>query len=243
MPTLMSKTTHAKLDDVRSRLVAFFGAGTEVTSGVGGVFVPWTGTSPLDNGIYYVGIGLHEDITPEGESYEESLRKIDQDCLIIATDRRHTPYWAFLGELTSRLWGTTPTKAADRWGWSNLIKIGWSTGAPAKWPEDVIAKQAEACGDALKEELTKVRNSLVLITSNKPYGVIERAFGDQSDWNKDQTSPWLWWKVEPSVGNLIVHTDHAKPLRLRGFWEPALVRICELCREHGVPSRHAPEPG
>jgi hypothetical protein len=47
----------------------------------------------------------------------------------------------------------------DSWGWSNLLKVAGSAGPPHDWA-------------ALQEEIARLRDSLIVVTSEKEYGIL-----------------------------------------------------------------------
>jgi hypothetical protein len=172
MPTLMSEVTFNKLieADRDLRRVAW-----EETGHPTYVFVPWAGNRIKEQrrGIYLVGIALAaEDSSEEAGSFSSSLRATEEFIGEGRHGRSHTPFWQFLDCLTIELLGGPFQETSDCWGWSNLLKIGWSNGTPASWPSKLKDIQRGACIEALQEELGSLRDSLVFVASQEQLGIL-----------------------------------------------------------------------
>jgi len=85
------------------------------------------------------------------------------------------------------LLGAPYDEAPDRWGWSNLFKIGSrSENDPGKWPQRLRDDQRDICATSLSEEFAKLHNSLIVIASNRRFDVLDnlRCFPKLiSSWN------------------------------------------------------------
>jgi hypothetical protein len=137
----------------------------------------------------------------------------------------------FLDVLTRALLGGPYDATADRWGWSNLLKIGWSPGAPADWPSQLIERQQGACAAALREELGQLRNSLVFVGSLDDFGILGEAPGGVPAWHgDDDKATGIWWHRDEASGNLLVHGNHPSEARRGLIGELALERTVFLAR-------------
>src|SRR5262249_12118699 len=120
------------------------------------------------------------------ETFEERLKWTESIC---GTGRPHsvghTPFWRFLNRLTMGLFGGQYFETADRWGWSNLLKIAWSRGRPKEWPVPLANLQRNAARTALREELAWIRECLVFIGSGETYGIVREVIGVEERWNRE----------------------------------------------------------
>ena len=162
MPTLMTRSTFAALAEVKEQLVSkTFGASTDDQASPGDIFVPWVGVKLLeDPGIYMVGIAVDAEASQGRHSFKSCLLATEAFCASRRHEREHSPFWRFLDTLTRELLGAPYSETTDRWGWSNLLKICWSEGSPDRWPTELVELQREACIAAMREEFTRLRQSL-----------------------------------------------------------------------------------
>jgi hypothetical protein len=118
-------------------------------------------------GIYYVRMATDGDYggTPR-QTFARQLRRAEDLCTT-RHDRAGSAFWQFLDGLTSALVGNPFEKTADRWGWSNLLKIGWSVGNPNQWRPPVEPKlkddQRDVCVCALRQEFEKLHKTLIVV--------------------------------------------------------------------------------
>ena len=92
---------------------------------------PWAGQRLAEaGGIYWVGAATEGAYGSEGEqTFEACHERPARLCDRGPHARAHTPLWLFLDGLTRALLGGSYDATTDRWGWSNLLKIGWSAGS------------------------------------------------------------------------------------------------------------------
>jgi hypothetical protein len=230
MPTLMSQAVFSKLVEVNQdlRRVVWDKPGHPTY-----VFVPWAGSRLKEErkGIYFVGIALAaEESAEEAQTFGLSLRATEDFVAEGRHPRSHTPFWQFLDCLTLELLGGPFHETTDRWGWSNLLKIGWSNDTPANWPCKLKEIQQGACTEALREELGSLPESLVFVASQEEFRIFYPISGGEHTWHKDREDAGIWWQTDPQTGNLYVHGYH--PNAALRFWDDMVGRTVELAREH-----------
>ena len=108
--------------------------------------------------------------------FDQRLMRAESICMGHVFDWPRSPFWQFLDGLSWALLGAPLFESADQWGWSNLLKIGWSVGNPSRWRRQVPTLEKErrdVCIVALREEFAKLRNSLIVVASAYPLGVLD----------------------------------------------------------------------
>lgn len=234
MTTFMARPTFERLTQLRRQLVdQGFASATSDQAGVAGLFLPWSGHQlAARHGIYWVGAGTDGSYGADREQtyeacHERAARLCDRGPHALA----HTPVWLFLDRLTRALLGGSYDTTSDRWGWSNLLKIGWSTGSPETWPAELVERQQHACAAALREELGHLRDSLVYVGALDDFGILGEALDGAPAWlgEHDKASS-LWWFHDKASGNLLVHGCHPNAARQDEFSEAALDRTILLAR-------------
>jgi len=234
MPTLLTRPTFERLAQLRARLLdQGFPAATPERPGVAGLFLPWAGRRLAEaGGIYWVGAATAGAYGAEGEqSFEACHERAARLCDRGPHARAHTPPWLFLDGLTRALLGGPYDATRDRWGWSNLLKIGWSVGEPEDWPPGLIERQQAACAAALREEVSRLRRSLVFVGSLDDFGILGEALGGTPDWHGEHdAATGLWWFRDEASGNLFVHGCHPSAARRGHFSDAALDRTVLLAR-------------
>lgn len=234
MPTLMSRASFDRLAQVRTQLIdQGFAAVTPERAGVAGLFLPWAGQRLAEvGGVYWVGSASEGDYGAEREqSFEACHERAARLCDRGPHAQAHTPLWLFLDGLTRELLGGPYDRTAAFWGWSNLLKIGWSAGAPENWPAQLVERQQAACAAALREELAAVRGSPVFVGSQDDFGILGEALGGMPDWHGEQgDGTGIWWFRDDASGNLIVHVCHPIAARRSHLSEAALEQTVLLAR-------------
>jgi hypothetical protein len=240
MPTLMTPRTFSELSKIWSALDAGpLAAGQD--GRLAGIFVPWAGSRLIgEGGIYYVGMATDGDYWADDEQTFDQRLQCTESLCNNRHDRAGSPFWQFLDGLTWALLGAPFNETSDRWGWSNLLKIGWSVGNPNGWQVKLIEEQREVCAISLREEFEKLHESLIIIGSRNAFGVLDspHIFPKlmpqwRDNWNKDhheQTGVWSF--TDPKSSNLYVHCEHpGYAIRAASsFWGSALGRIIHLAR-------------
>jgi len=234
MPTLMTRPTFEHLRRLRARLIdQGFASATSEQPGVAGLFLPWAGQRLAKaGGIYWVGAATEGIYGAEGEqSFEACHERAARLCDRGPHARAHTPLWLFLDGLTRALLDGSYDTTTDRWGWSNLLKIGWSVGTPQDWPAGLVERQQEACAAALREEFARLRRSLIFVGSLDDFGILGEALGGNPGWNGEEDEvAGLWWFHDEASGNLFVHGCHPNAARRGHFSDAALDRTVMLAR-------------
>jgi hypothetical protein len=179
MPTLMTQITFNLLSEIWKRLFVDM-AGAKV--GPSYTFVPWAGDRLIASGrgIYYVGIAIDADATKE-HTFESSLRDTEAFCKHPTLGR--APFWRFLNRLSHELLGAPYAQTQSNWGWSNLLKIGGTSGSPGEWPSGLTESQRPACIVAFREEIAQLKDSQIVVASANEYGILFEAVGEQSRWD------------------------------------------------------------
>jgi len=175
-------------------------------------------------------------------TFDAQLRLAKSLC-VSNRDLAGKPFWQFLDGLSWGLLGAPFDETSDSWGWSNLLKIGWSSiDNPVRWPRPLREDQRDVCASALCEEFAKLKNSLVVVASRDEFGILAKSFPRllpqwRTEYNdnfigdyNEQTSVWSF--TDPKSGNLYIHCDHPGYfVRARErFWGSALGRIIHLAR-------------
>ena len=234
MPTLTTRLTFNKLAQVRAELVAQgFAPVTSGQPGITGLFLPWAGRRLAEaGGVYWVGAATEGIYGVENEQCFESCYEMAASlCDRGSHTHGHTPVWLFLDGLTRALLGGSYDTTADRWGWSVLLKIGWSVGTPEHWPSELIERQQAVCATALREELGQLRQSLIFVGSLDDFGILGECLGHTPNWHQEHTGQTgLWWFRDSSSGNLIIHGYDPSAARRGRFSEAALDRTILLAR-------------
>jgi hypothetical protein len=234
MPTLLTRPSFERLAQVRTQLIdQGLPSAAPECAGVAGLFLPWAGHRLAEaGGIYWVGAATEGDYGAEREqSFEACHERAARLCDRGPHARAHTPLWLFLDGLTRELLGGSYDTTAERWGWSNLLKIGWSAGTPEGWPAELIERQQAACAAALREEFAALRGSLVFVGSRDDFGILGEALGGMPDWHGEQDEvAGVWWFRDEASGNLVVHGCHPGAARRGHFSEAALDRTILLAR-------------
>ena len=234
MSSLMSRASFDRLAQTRRRITeAGLPSAGPGRPGVAGVFVPWSGRLLVERGgIYWVGAGTEGDYGADREqSFEASHERAARLCDRGPHGRGHTPTWLFLDMLTRALLDGPYDATTDRWGWSNLLKIGWSVGEPEEWPPELVERQQAAAAAALREEFGQLRNSLVFVGALDDFGILGEALEGKMIWHRtDDEHAGLWWHHDEGSGNLLVHGCHPSAARRGHFSEAALERTVLLAR-------------
>ena len=249
-PTLMKRQTFENFRAIRSRLAA--GPLLNVPTGeLAGVFVPWAGSRlRADGGIYYVGMATNGPYcTNAPNEFDERARFAESLCITRDRGLVRTPFWQFLDGMAWALLGGPFNERSERFGWSNLLKIGWSDGNPNQWRPPIapllIDEQREACVTSILEELENLHDSLIVIATANAFGVLEdiELFPRLvEEWQSDYQQNWqksyyeqtgVWWFKEVRSRNLYVHCFHpGYAVRASdSFWGSALGRIINLAQD------------
>lgn len=247
MPTLMTTGTFGELAKIRSALDAGPLASRKDEK-LAGIFVPWAGSSLKgEGGIYYVGMATDGGYwADDPQTFDQRSQCTELLCAPHTRDERmRSPFWQFLDGLSWALLGAPYDETSDRWGWSNLLKIGWSVGNPNQWRPPVEPQlkdaQRDICVIALREEFEKLHGSLIVICSGNTFGVLEspdffprlvpqwqKNYAD--NWNRDREETGVWWFIDPNSGNLYVHGYHPNYAVINNFWGSALRYTIHLAR-------------
>jgi hypothetical protein len=234
MPTLMTRPSFERLALLRTQLIdQGFPSATPEQPGVAGLFLPWSGRRLAEaGGIYWIGAATEGAYGAEGDqSFEACHERAARLCDRGPHARAHTPLWLFLDGLTRALLGGSYDTTTDRWGWSNLLKIGWSEGTPQGWPPELVERQQAACAAALCEEFAALRRSLIFVGSLDDFGILGEALGGMPSWHGEQDeATGIWWFRDEPSGNLFVHGCHPSAARRGHFSEAALDRTVLLAR-------------
>jgi hypothetical protein len=239
MDTLMTSQTFDGLLKVRSEIISNVPRSSSDSAAVAGIFVPWAGSRLREKGgIYYVGIGTKGCYDGNNEqTFEACLERARALCINQPT----SDFWQFLDGLSWALFGEPSSETTDRWGWSNLLKIGWSQGSPAKkgWPAQLVQRQTETCVAALGEELSSLKNSLVFFASFETFGVLDCALSqiNKNSWKQKYEENWkkcdnagIYWRKDQTKGNLYVHGYHPRAAVIKRCWGTALGYTVHLVR-------------
>jgi hypothetical protein len=201
---------------------------------VAGIFVPWAGPRLIrDGGLYYVGIATDGD---NGADEPQTFEQCYEETASVGNGERHersnSPFWRFLDELSSRLLAGPSHKTADRWGWSNLLKIGCRSGSPSEWPELVKTAQTPASIESLRREFSRLQQTAIFIASNEKLGILDESLPREPQWDKSDESAGIYWWWEQESSNLYVHGYHPHPAQRQGFFDEQLNKTVDVVRRH-----------
>lgn len=228
MNTLMSEETFGDLRKARDSLVA---AGEDMA----GIFIPWAGPELLrSGGIYYVGQGTRgwygSDQSQTMEVCYKMLSDIERGEL-----KEHTLFWKFLNRLSIALLGRPSQETAQRWGWSNMLKIGCRTNNAQGWPARAKDWQRDICIRALKEEFARLRHALIFIASNETFGVLEHCVPNWEARDKSQEEHGVHSQWDGAASNLYVNGYHPRAASQQCFLDAQLRVTLNLAKRFAVP--------
>jgi len=242
MPTLISRETFGEFAELRRTLVnGRFPSASPEQPGIAGIFVPWAGDRLIgEGGIYYVGIATRGEFWASDTQDFDTRLGVTEQC-VSGREGCETPFWQFLDGLTWALFGAPFDQTKEQWGWSNLLKIGWSEGNPGQRLRD---DQRDICAKSLREEFEQLHHSLVVIASSGTQNVLDHpavfpqlvprwkaSWSDNWHQNYD-TQTGIWWFKDVYSGNLYVHNYHPRRMVQAGdsFWGSALGCTIQLAR-------------
>jgi len=223
----MTHDSFMQLKSVRDGLLAR-------NENVAGIFVPWAGPGLIrDGGLYYVGIATDGDY---GADEPQTFEQCYEATVWVRNGERHehshSPFWRFLDELSSRLLEGPSHKTANRWGWSNLLKIGCRADSPGDWPELVKTAQTPACIESLRREFSRLHRTVIFIASNEKLGILDESLPKEPQWDKSDEDTGIHWWWEQESSNLYVHGYHPKYAQLQGFFDEQLNKTVDIARRH-----------
>jgi hypothetical protein len=144
MSTLMTIELFERLNKIREALVANPAFARGPAERIAGLCVPWAGPGLKESGgIYYLGMATSGDYWADAPQTFDARSQVARSLCANRHERAHRPFWQFLDGLTWALLGAPFDETSDRWGWSNLLKIGWSGGNPDEWPSPIKLKLAK----------------------------------------------------------------------------------------------------
>jgi hypothetical protein len=156
-------------------------AGRYTTSGI---FLPHMGNAlQSGGGIYYIGQATHGWPEPAEQSAQacQAVTRafLDSDSAMLdggtLSTQWHTPFWRFLNLLCERILGARMLDCRERWGWSNILKIGASPDDPPKWGQEMVNVQRASCIASLEYEFDQLRNTCIYIaSSSNDFGVVRK---------------------------------------------------------------------
>jgi hypothetical protein len=225
MPTLMSRPTFDLLFEARTQL------STELAEReIGPIMVPWAGEQLVaeGRGVYYVGIATDKEDAPTEQSFEQNLR--DTETFVQHPTLGRTPFWRLVDRVSRELLGETYSQTQRLWGWSNLLKIAGTSGPPGAWPQKLIEGQRPACVSAFREEIRRLNNSLILVTSANEYGILHDSVAAGGRWVKrGENGPHV---LSDSVsGNTYVQCNHPNYLAQKRTFAVVIDEVILAARE------------
>lgn len=231
MPSLMAEPIFSELAEARANYRKSL---PNPDSLIAPIFVPWIGDhfKQSQNGIYFVGIDLAPESSDVPQIYDERLLATEHFIDHDLSNYEHRPFWRYVGSITQNLLGGRPFQTSNKWGWSNILKIGRSD---SLLHQKLIQTEREACVKTLKQGFNYLRNSLILIMSADGFGILSTAL-ESVTWNterEDETG--TWWAKDAATGNLIVHSYHPGFSFRQKFADAALNFTMELARAEQVP--------
>jgi hypothetical protein len=228
MPTFMSRSTFDTLANVWHQLSA---KPIEADIGPSNIFVPWAGEQLIakSRGIYYVGIASDSEAVDGEQSFEARL--LATEDFYRHPTRGYSPFWRFLDRLTREILGGPYDQTQEWWGWSNLLKVAGTVREPQYWPAVLIETQQAACIIAFQEEIARLRDSLIVVTSGNDYGILYKAVAEESRWDKQPSESKTYWFHDRIAGNTYINCYHPKYMSTQGFFEAALTEIVRLAHE------------
>jgi hypothetical protein len=194
------------------------------------IFVPWAGEQLVSGsrGIYYVGYATDAE-QAEGEPSFDAALRFAEGCFSKGS-LRAKPFWRFLNGLTLQLLRSSYHDCTGRLGWSNLFKIADArSNNPDIWAPELRNAQRETCITVLGDEIAQLRQSLVVITSKRPFGILHEAVAHQARW-EGPTSTGAYVLYDAVSENLFVHCLHPSYLNRKKQFHAALTETVQLAR-------------
>lgn len=228
----MSRNTFDRLKALRSELASSRNVLEQTDGQLAGIFIPWVGSElETRGGIYYVGIATNGEFGgDQPQEFDTQWAETESLCHGESHQRSGTPFWRFLNGLSLALLGGRFESTRQRWAWSNLLKIGWSVEPLPKWLPKV---QSDICSEALREETSGLRNTLIFIATAEDHNLLARWIGDV-EWSKERSSEGIYWMFDKRTGNLWVHGYHPAARVLKGDvgFQKQLSATIGLARAH-----------
>ena len=218
MPTFMTEHTFARLKESRDAMSTI----PDGPSAPSNIFVPWAGERLVSEGrgVYFVGMAVAAEPADGDQDFATRLKATEAWCR--DPKRPGSPYWQFINRITSALLGGAYDQTQHAWGWSNLLKIAGKEGSPSDWGRDLVPAQRDAGVDALREEISALRDSLVIITSGQEFGVIYSVLPKLKNWDTVNRPGCTYFLHDPDSGNAIVHSYHPKYMQMKRHFDSAV---------------------
>jgi hypothetical protein len=217
--------------------------------GAAGIFLPFQGKKLLDDGgFYYIGQATRGEWYADQEQTKPNSLSWSDDFINFEGKptnggslygERNRNFWKFCDLLSQSLFGGGMLETRQRWGWSNLLKIGayndyGAQHGPAQWGQAMRNIQREACTACLKNEISSLRRTVIYIASTEHFGICPDAFGEDM-WHQEKYEAVndTWVRIFPwNNNNIICHGPHP---RFPGFMghraRVAVAHISSLYRD------------
>jgi len=225
MHTLMTEQTFLQLKQIRDQFII-----EPHLSAVAGIFVPWAGPRLREEGgLYYVGAATDGAFWAQSpQRFEDCYQRTADICNGKRHNRSGTPFWRFLDRLSIALFNAPYERTTAYWGWSNLLKIGFTDGTPASWHKEVADRQRAACIESLRQELAHLKDTTVFVASNATFGILDEAIGDTVPWVKADEDSGVYCHQDTQSRNLYIWGYHPKAAQLGKFFDEELEMVSKL---------------
>jgi hypothetical protein len=194
--------------------------------GIARPFLPWIGEGILEGapGIYFFGIATR-GTCDELKSFTSARELAKTWALEIST-----PFWQYIREVVTNVYGREYSKCISRIAWSNQYKIGvFNLNGPTSLnPKGFYSDvQVELCEKIMKRELQLASAcAVVFLGDGTP---LDRVLGDE--WDKDQYKQFGMWTKDLPGGSPVFYQYHPGWLRRQGarhFDEHAHLLACAI---------------
>ena len=84
----------------------------------------------------------------------------------------------------------------------------------------------------MREEVSQLNNSLIVVASGDEYEMLYPIVAAQENWNKEYQKKYgIWWIHDQASGNTYVHTYHPRVLRTWGIFDEAANTIVRIAQQ------------
>jgi hypothetical protein len=191
-----------------------------------GIFLPFRGKDLQEGGFYYIGQATRGDWWAcEEQSAANSLlwsnefirsegKPVGGGTLYA---EQHRNFWKFCDQMCRSLFDSGMLESRERWGWSNLLKIGaFNSGdrqdGPSSWGDEMHEIQRGACIACLRDEVSALQRTVIYVASTSDLNICKEVFGEAA-WRRGEEVGDTWVRVFPwDNDNIVCHGPHPQAI-------------------------------